>query len=159
VAILDTRKTTPLWRDLEKAAVVCGGGANHRFGLFDRVMIKDNHVACWAAQQAGDLAAAVAQARAAYPDLLVEVEVDRLEQLDAVLPERPDWVLLDNMTPQQVREGVARCRGIARVEVSGGITLETVAAFAAAEPDAISVGALTHSVVAADVGLDWESAS
>jgi nicotinate-nucleotide pyrophosphorylase (carboxylating) len=102
---------------------------------------------------------AVAQARAIYPHLLVEVEVDRLDQLDTVLPERPDWVLLDNMTPQQVREGVARCRGIARVEVSGGITLETVAAFAAAEPDAISVGALTHSAVAADVGLDWASAS
>jgi nicotinate-nucleotide pyrophosphorylase (carboxylating) len=156
VQILDTRKTTPLLRALEKYAVVCGGGANHRFGLFDRVMMKDNHLAFWAAATGAGLDAALAAARQAYPELAVEVEVDRLEQLDEVLPSKPDWVLLDNMTPEQVRICVERCRGICKVEVSGGITLETVAHYADTGADAISVGALTHSVTAIDFGLDWE---
>ena len=151
VALLDTRKTTPGWRALEKAAVVCGGGVNHRMGLYDAIMIKDNHVALWGG---GSIADAVRAARAAFPALKIEVEVDTLEQLEAVLPAKPDWVLLDNMTPETLTEAVKLCDGHCQTEASGGITLETIGAIAATGVDAVSVGALTHAAVAIDLGLD-----
>jgi nicotinate-nucleotide pyrophosphorylase (carboxylating) len=151
MAVLDTRKTTPGWRQLEKAAVVCGGGVNHRMGLYDAVMIKDNHVALWGG---GSIADAVVRARRCFPKLKIEVEVDRLDQLREVLPVQPDWVLLDNMAPGLLREAVALCKGVCRTEASGGITLETMGEMAATGVDAVSVGALTHSAVAVDLGLD-----
>ncbi len=154
VAILDTRKTTPTLRRFEKYAVACGGGANHRFGLYDRVMIKDNHLAYWTAS-GGDLPGAVRAVREKYPDLLIEVEVDTLEQLKTLLPVKPDWVLLDNMTPLQLRECVKLCAGVCKTEASGGVTLETVREIAKTGVDAISVGALTHSAPSVDLALDF----
>ena len=151
VALLDTRKTTPGWRALEKAAVRSGGGTNHRMGLYDAIMIKDNHVALWGG---GTIADAVCTTRARFPELKIEVEVDTLEQLEAVLPAEPDWVLLDNMTPETLQEAVKLCDGRCQTEASGGITLETIGAIAATGVDAISVGALTHAAVAIDLGLD-----
>ena len=151
VALLDTRKTTPGWRALEKAAVRSGGGTNHRMGLYDAIMIKDNHVALWGG---GTIADAVCTARARFPELKIEVEVDTLEQLEAVLPAAPDWVLLDNMTPETLQEAVKLCDGRCQTEASGGITLETIGAIAATGVDAVSVGALTHAAVAIDLGLD-----
>ena len=155
LVLLDTRKTTPGWRALEKAAVVCGGGVNHRMGLYDAVMIKDNHLALWGR---GSIVDAVQTARARFPRLKIEVEVDTLDQLREVLDARPDWVLLDNMEPQQLRLGVEMCRGICRTEASGGITLSTIQAVAATGVDAVSVGALTHSAGSIDLGLDVEDA-
>ena len=151
MAVLDTRKTTPGWRALEKAAVVCGGGVNHRMGLFDAVMIKDNHLALWGG---GSIAKAVQTARMRFPGLKIEVEVDTLDQLREVLMAQPDWVLLDNMEPERLRQAVEMCRGGCRTEASGGITLSTIEAVAATGVDAVSVGALTHSAVAIDLGLD-----
>ena len=151
VALLDTRKTTPGWRALEKAAVRSGGGTNHRMGLYDAIMIKDNHVALWGG---GTIADAVCTARARFPELKIEVEVDTLEQLEAVLPAEPDWVLLDNMTPETLQEAVKLCDGRCQTEASGGITLETIGAIAATGVDAVSVGALTHAAAAIDLGLD-----
>ena len=151
MALLDTRKTTPGWRALEKAAVVCGGGTNHRMGLYDAIMIKDNHVALWGG---GTIADAVTTARAQFPALKIEVEVDTLEQLEAVLPAGPDWVLLDNMTPETLKKAVKLCDGRCQTEASGGITLETIGAIAATGVDAVSVGALTHAAAAIDLGLD-----
>jgi nicotinate-nucleotide pyrophosphorylase (carboxylating) len=151
-AIGDTRKTTPGLRALEKAAVRAGGGRNHRFGLDDAVLIKDNHM-----QLAGGPAAAVRRARATVGHLVkIEVEVDTLAQLDAVLPERPDAVLLDNMDPETLRAAVARIDGRAVAEASGTITLETAPAIAATGVDLISAGWLTHSAPALDVGLDFD---
>ena len=151
MALLDTRKTTPGWRALEKAAVVCGGGTNHRMGLYDAIMIKDNHVALWGG---GTIADAVTAARAKFPALKIEVEVDTLEQLEAVLPAMPDWVLLDNMSPEKLKKAVELCDGRCQTEASGGISLETIGAIAATGVDAVSVGALTHAAVAIDLGLD-----
>jgi nicotinate-nucleotide pyrophosphorylase (carboxylating) len=151
MALLDTRKTTPGWRALEKAAVVCGGGTNHRMGLYDAIMIKDNHIALWGG---GTIADAVCTARAKFPTFKIEVEVDTLDQLEAVLPAQPDWVLLDNMTPEQLIKAVALCEGRCQTEASGGITLETIGAIAATGVDAVSVGALTHSAGSVDLGLD-----
>lgn len=165
--IYDTRKTTPGWRRLEKYAVRCGGGMNHRTGLFDAVLIKDNHLAL-AAADAANPASAVRKARqfvaemlgdpSAAAQIIVEVEVDTLDQLREVLPAGPDIVLLDNMTPDQLREAVAlRDKSAANIELeaSGGVHLETVRAIAESGVDRISVGALTHSAVALDIGLDW----
>lgn len=154
VQILDTRKTTPGLRLFEKYAVVCGGGCNHRFGLFDRVLIKDNHLAHWV-REGGTLAAAVETARAAYPDLLIEVEVDTVEQLREVLPARPDWILLDNMPPLVLRECVKLCEGICKTEASGGVTLKTIREIAKTGVSAVSVGALTHSAPSIDLALDF----
>ena len=151
VALLDTRKTTPGWRALEKAAVVCGGGVNHRMGLYDAIMIKDNHLALWGG---GTIADAVRTAREKFPTIKIEVEVDTLEQLEAVLPAKPDWVLLDNMTPETLKKAVKLCDGHCQTEASGGITLETIGAIAATGVDAVSVGALTHAAAAVDLGLD-----
>jgi nicotinate-nucleotide pyrophosphorylase (carboxylating) len=153
--ILDTRKTAPGLRSLDKRAVAAGGGTNHRMGLADAILIKDNHVAL-----AGGIVPAVEAARAALPGLPVEIEVDDLAQLDAALGTQADTILLDNMTPALLRRAVARTNGRARLEASGGITLDTVRAVAETGVDAISVGALTHSVTALDVSLEvhpWQS--
>jgi nicotinate-nucleotide pyrophosphorylase (carboxylating) len=147
--ILDTRKTAPGLRALDKHAVLCGGGRNHRAGLDDAVLIKDNHVAV-----AGGVVPAVRAMRAYRPDLPVEVEVDTLEQLDEALTERAEMILLDNMTNAQLREAVRRTAGQAWLEASGGITLATARAIAETGVDALSVGALTHSVRALDVALE-----
>jgi len=154
VLILDTRKTTPTLRTFEKYSVVCGGGTNHRYGLFDRVLIKDNHLAHWT-REGGSLAGAVTEARKKHPEMLVEVEVDTVEQLKAVLTAKPDWVLLDNMLPAKLRQCVKLCAGISKTEASGGVNLKTVRAIAQTGVDAISVGALTHSAPSADLALDF----
>lgn len=148
--LLDTRKTTPLWRQWEKAAVRDGGGFNHRFGLFDGILIKDNHVAA-----VGGVAEAVRRARARAPHTLkIEVEVDRLDQLDEALQAGADLVLLDNFTLPMLRRAVAVNRGRALLEASGGITVETVRAVAETGVDLVSCGALTHSAPAVDLSLE-----
>jgi nicotinate-nucleotide pyrophosphorylase (carboxylating) len=154
--ILDTRKTTPGWRRLEKYAVACGGGANHRFGLFDQVLIKDNHLTVLRDARPNPVAVAVCQARVKYPKLRIEVEADSLEQVDQALAAGADVILLDNMSPVQLRMAVQRCKGHARTEASGGVTLAGVRAVADTGVDFISVGALTHSARAVDIGLDFE---
>ena len=152
-AIADTRKTTPGLRALEKAAVRAGGGRNHRFGLDDAVLIKDNHI-----QLTGGPAEAVRRARAAVGHLVkIEVEVDTLDQLAAVLPEGPDAVLLDNMDVHSLRTAVARIDGRAVAEASGTVTLQSAPAIAATGVDLISAGWLTHSAPALDVGLDFDA--
>jgi nicotinate-nucleotide pyrophosphorylase (carboxylating) len=155
--ILDTRKTTPGWRRFEKYAVTCGGGHNHRFGLFDMVLIKDNHLAALQKMKPNAVAAAVQQARAKYPDLKIEVEADTLEQVEQALAAGADLILLDNMNPVQLRLAVQKCRGRAQTEASGGVTLAGVSAIAETGVDFISVGALTHSARAVDIGLDFEN--
>jgi nicotinate-nucleotide pyrophosphorylase (carboxylating) len=150
--IADTRKTTPGLRAVERYAVRVGGGHNHRDNLGAAVLIKDNHIAA-----CGGVAVAIERARAAAPHTArIECEVDTLEQLDEALAAGADVVLLDNMTTSAVVEASRRARGRAMVEASGGITLERVGELARAGVDIISVGALTHSVSAADVGLDFE---
>jgi len=148
VAILDTRKTTPGLRALEKHAVRCGGGRNHRFGLDDGVLVKDNHL-----RAAGSVRAAVESVRATT-DLPVEVECDTLEQVKEALAAGADAILLDNMTLDELRAAVALARGHARLEASGGVTLENVGAIAETGVDEISVGALTHSARSLDVSLE-----
>jgi nicotinate-nucleotide pyrophosphorylase (carboxylating) len=150
--ILDTRKTAPGLRALDKRAVRMGGGTNHRAGLDDAVLIKDNHIAI-----AGGIAAAVAAVRAARPGTPVEVEVDTLEQLDEALAARAETVLLDNMDVATTAGAVRRTAGSARLEASGGVTLETVRRIAETGVDAISVGALTHSVRGLDIALEVQS--
>jgi nicotinate-nucleotide pyrophosphorylase (carboxylating) len=166
--IYDLRKTTPGWRRLEKYAVRCGGGHNHRTGLFDAILIKDNHLAL-AAEKNLSPAAAVERARkfvaeldAQYiaKDLLIEVEIDRLDQLDEVLAAEPDIVLLDNMTPDTLRQAVIRRNAVnpaIELEASGGVSFDTVRQIAESGVDRISVGALTHSSGSLDIGLDWIS--
>ncbi len=153
--ILDTRKTTPGYRALEKYAVRCGGGANHRIGLFDRVMIKDNHRALWARESGtASLAAAVHASRKAYPDLAVEVEVESEKEFMDTIAALPEWILLDNMGPDRLRHFVELNAGRTKLEASGGITLDNVTETAATGVDAISLGCLTHSVKAADLSLE-----
>ncbi len=154
--LLDTRKTTPGWRRLEKYAVACGGGRNHRFGLFDLILIKDNHLAALRHEQPNAIAAAVARARARYPGLKVEVEADHLDQVRQALAAGADTILLDNMTNAQLRESVALVAGRAQTEASGGVNLETIRGIAETGVDFISVGALTHSARAVDIALDFE---
>jgi nicotinate-nucleotide pyrophosphorylase (carboxylating) len=152
--ICDTRKTTPLMRAFEKYAVRCGGGANHRFGLDDAVLIKDNHIAV-----AGGVAPALRAAKAFVGHLTkIEIEVDTLDQLREVLHEGADAILLDNMSPAQLREAVEIVAHAMICEASGGVTLETVAEIAETGVDLISVGALTHSARVLDLGLDIEIA-
>lgn len=156
--LLDTRKTTPGWRILEKYAVACGGGTNHRMGLYDAVMIKDNHLAALSGVADDPLTFAVNQAREKYQNTVeIVIEVDNLEQLTKVLKCEPDVVLLDNMDPDEMREAV-QLRGDKPIllEASGGINLETVRAAAETGVDRISVGALTHSAPALDIGLDYQ---
>jgi nicotinate-nucleotide pyrophosphorylase (carboxylating) len=152
--ILDTRKTTPGWRALEKYAVRCGGGRNHRLGLWDAVMVKDNHLAC--GLSGPELQAAIRQLKANHTEVWVELEADTLEQVRAFLAiEGVDRILLDNMGPSMLTEAVALVAGRVPLEASGGITLERLPAIAATGVDFISVGALTHSAVALDIGLDF----
>jgi nicotinate-nucleotide pyrophosphorylase (carboxylating) len=153
--ILDTRKTTPGWRRFEKYAVTCGGGRNHRQGLFDMVLIKDNHLVALRNEKPNAIAAAVQRARAAWPSLKVEVEADTLDQVVQALAAGADFVLLDNMSPATLRRAVKRVAGRALTEASGGVSLKTARAIAATGVDFISVGALTHSAPAADIALDF----
>jgi nicotinate-nucleotide pyrophosphorylase (carboxylating) len=146
--IRDTRKTTPGLRALEKAAVRAGGGVNHRGNLSDGILLKDNHLGGLS------ISKAVENARAQWPGWSIEVECDDLDQVKEALETGADILLLDNMTPDSVAECVALARGRCLIEVSGGVTLETVAAYAAAGADLIAVGALTHSAPALDIGLD-----
>ncbi|MBW1604264.1 carboxylating nicotinate-nucleotide diphosphorylase [Streptomyces sp. JJ66] len=147
--VRDTRKTTPGLRALEKYAVRCGGGVNHRFSLSDAALVKDNHVVA-----AGGVAAAFRAVREEFPDLPIEVEVDRLDQIEPVLAEGADLILLDNFTPEQTAEAVALAAGRAVLESSGRLTLANAAAYAATGVDYLAVGALTHSTPILDIGLD-----
>ncbi len=150
--IVDTRKTTPGWRDLEKYAVRCGGGANHRRDLSDAVLIKDNHLAACD----GDVRVAVARARESAPEgMVVQVECDTVEQVDAAIAAGAHGVLLDNMSLEDLRESVRTCGTRCFTEASGGVTLETVRAIAETKVDRISIGALTHSAPALDLALDF----
>jgi len=155
--ILDTRKTTPGLRAFEKYAVRCGGGTNHRTGLYDRILIKDNHRHLWNGAGAGDLGAAVREARRCYPDLEIEIEVESEEELLGALTGRPDWVLLDNMPPERMARCVLLIAGRCRAEASGGITLDTVEAVARSGVDAVSLGCLTHTVRSIDLSLEMLS--
>jgi nicotinate-nucleotide pyrophosphorylase (carboxylating) len=153
--ILDTRKTTPGWRRFEKYAVTCGGGRNHRVGLFDRVLIKDNHLAALRDAKPNAVAAAVLSARKKFPKLKVEVEADTLAQVKQAVEARADIVMLDNMSLSELRNAVKLVRTRSETEASGGVTLKTVRAIAKTGVNFISVGAITHSARAVDVGLDF----
>ncbi|MBI2222120.1 MAG: carboxylating nicotinate-nucleotide diphosphorylase [Acidobacteria bacterium] len=149
ITILDTRKTTPTLRALEKYAVRCGGGTNHRFGLFDAILIKDNH-----ARLAGGIGAAVERMRAAARGLPIEVEAQSLADVDAAIAARADIILLDNLTIAEIRDALGRIAGRARTEISGGVTLDRLPELAATGADFVSVGGLTHSAPAADLSLE-----
>lgn len=154
--IVDTRKTTPGLRIIERQAVRNGGGHNHRFSLSDAVMVKDNHLAA-VISQGMSITEALVQMKSRLPHTThVEVEVDRIDQIEAVLAAGVDTIMLDNFTNDELREGVRLIRDHAVVEASGGVTLDTVAAIAETGVDVISVGALTHSVRALDLGLDFQ---
>ena len=155
--ILDTRKTTPGLRVFEKYAVVCGGGTNHRFGMFDRVLMKDNHRRLWRGGDPDALDQAVVAARRRFPGLAVEVEVESLRECASALKARPEWIMLDNMSCADMRKCVAMCRGKARTEASGGITLARARAVAATGVTAISLGCLTHSAGSVDLSLEWRT--
>ncbi len=155
VKILDTRKTTPGLRVIEKYAVACGGGTNHRFGLYDKIMIKDNHRRFWSGGKS--LADAIVAARSKHPDLPVEVEVESLEELLDALRGNPDEVLLDNMSTDLMRQCVDLCKGKCFTEASGGITLANVRSVAETGVDAISLGCLTHAFRSVDLTLEMES--
>jgi nicotinate-nucleotide pyrophosphorylase (carboxylating) len=166
-AIYDTRKTTPGWRILEKYAVRCGGGVNHRFGLYDAVLIKDNHLA-WikaaaGAASCGAFASAIASARSSVPvGTTIEIEVDSLEQLELALAGSPDIILVDNLGPEHIAQAVRRRDAVApqiKLEASGGVNLCSVRALAETGVDRISIGALTHSAPALDLAIDFETAS
>ncbi len=154
--ILDTRKTTPTLRVLEKYAVTCGGGTNHRMGLFDMVLIKDNHRRLWQAAGISNLQGAVAAARAKFPGVPVEVEVESEAELCDALRASPEWIMLDNMTLALMKTCVERCAKRCKLEASGGVSLATVAGIAATGVDAISIGGLTHSAPASDLSLELE---
>ena len=147
--VRDTRKTTPGMRTIEKYAVRMGGGTNHRMNLSDAALIKDNHIAA-----AGGVVAAFAQVRTAYPKAEIEIEVDNLAQLKEVLPQQPDLVLLDNMSPELCAQAVALAKGICKLEASGGISIANARAYAQSGVDYIAIGALTHSAPVFDIGLD-----
>ena len=149
ITVLDTRKTTPTLRALEKYAVAVGGGTNHRVGLFDAVLIKDNHV-----RLAGGVKAAVERARFAQAGRRIEVEAQTLAEVDEALQAGADIVLVDNMETPNIREAVRRARGRARVEISGGVTLDRIPDLAGTGADYVSVGALTHSAPAADISFE-----
>ena len=153
--VLDTRKTTPGYRSLEKYAVRCGGGQNHRQGLYDRVMIKDNHLAFCNEAGVTHIGDTVRLAREKYPDLEIELEVDAVDQLKRALDSNPDWVLLDNMSLEELRECVALCKGRCKTEASGGVNMNTIHDIAATGVEVISVGALTHSAPSIDLALDY----
>jgi nicotinate-nucleotide pyrophosphorylase (carboxylating) len=149
IVVLDTRKTTPTLRALEKYAVRAGGATNHRFGLFDAVLIKDNHIAL-----AGGVRAAVEKSRAKHPGLNIEVEADTLSQVDEAVNAGADVILVDNMSTADIRCAVERVAGRAKIEISGGVTLARVPELAATGADYVSAGALTHSAPAVDISFD-----
>ena len=152
IVVLDTRKTTPTLRSLEKYAVRAGGATNHRVGLFDAVLIKDNHV-----RLAGGVCAAIAQVRERQHGVPIEVEVQTLAELDEALASAAETVLVDNMSTEDIREAVRRAHGRAAIEISGGVTLERIPELAATGADYVSVGALTHSAPAIDISFEIEA--
>lgn len=152
--ILDTRKTTPGLRHLEKYAVAVGGATNHRLGLYDRVMIKDNHRALASMEGPGGITRSVERCRELYPNLQVEVEADTLDEVKEAIESGAEFVLLDNMSNEQMAEAVTLNAGRSLLEASGGITIERLKSIATTGVDFISVGALTHSVISTDIGLD-----
>ena len=154
--ILDTRKTTPGLRVFEKYAVTCGGGTNHRMGMYDRVLMKDNHRRLWKGGDPDELDQAVVAARKAFPKLDVEVEVESLRECASALKAKPEWIMLDNMSCADMKTCVKMCRGISKTEASGGITLERAREVAATGVTAISLGCLTHSAGSVDLSLEWK---
>jgi len=152
--ILDTRKTTPGWRNLEKYAVAVGGAFNHRIGLYDRIMIKDNHRELAGMEGKGGILRSVRRAREMYPQLEVEVEVDSLDELDEALLSGAEYILLDNMDNEQVVKAVGIARNKARLEASGNVTLGRIPSLSETGVDYISSGALTHSVKSSDISMD-----
>lgn len=155
--ILDTRKTTPGLRVFEKYAVTCGGGTNHRMGMYDRVLMKDNHRRLWKGGNPDELDQAVIAARAKFPKLAVEVEVESLRECASALKARPEWIMLDNMSCADMKKCVKMCKGIAKTEASGGITLDRAKEVAACGVTAISLGCLTHSQGSVDLSLEWKA--
>jgi nicotinate-nucleotide pyrophosphorylase (carboxylating) len=151
ITILDTRKTTPTLRALEKYAVRAGGGTNHRAGLDDGILIKDNHI-----RLAGGLAEAVRRMKAADQEMPIEVEAQSLDQVDEAIQSGADVILLDNLTTDQIKDALARIAGRAKVEISGGVTLERIPELARTGADYVSIGALTHSAPAADLSFELE---
>ena len=151
ITILDTRKTTPTLRALEKYAVRAGGATNHRAGLFDAVLIKDNHI-----RLAGGVTAAIERVRRQRPDMPVEIEAERLDQVEEALAAGADTILVDNMPSADIRQAVARARGRAKIEISGGVTLARIPELAATGAEFVSVGALTHSAPAVDISFEIE---
>ena len=149
ITILDTRKTTPTLRELEKYAVRAGGATNHRFGLFDAVLIKDNHIA-----MAGGVRHAIEKVRAHHPEMAIEVEADTLAQVDEALASGADTILVDNMPLNDIRDAVLRCAGRAKIEISGGVTLDRIPQLASTGADYVSAGALTHAAPAVDISFD-----
>ena len=154
--LLDTRKTTPGYRNLEKYAVAAGGATNHRIGLFDRLMIKDNHRELAGLEGAGGIARSVRRGREMYPDLEIEVEADRLEEVQEAIEAGADYILLDNMSNEMMAEAVKMNAGRCKLEASGNITIERLPAIGKLGVDFVSSGALTHSVKAADISMDIE---
>ena len=155
--ILDTRKTTPGLRVFEKYAVLCGGGTNHRMGMYDRVLMKDNHRRLWKGGNPDELDQAVVAARKKFPKLAVEVEVESLRECASALKARPEWIMLDNMSCADMKKCVKMCKGISKTEASGGITLERAKEVAATGVTAISLGCLTHSAGSVDLSLEWRT--
>ena len=155
--ILDTRKTTPGLRVFEKYAVLCGGGVNHRMGMYDRVLMKDNHRRLWKGGDPDELDQAVAASRKAFPRLEVEVEVESIRECASALKSKPEWIMLDNMSIADMKKCVRLCKGISKTEASGGITLERAKEVAATGVTAISLGCLTHSAGSIDLSLEWRA--
>ena len=155
--ILDTRKTTPGLRVFEKHAVTCGGGTNHRMGMYDRILMKDNHRRLWKGGDPDELDQAVVAARKAFPKLAVEVEVESLRECASALKAKPEWIMLDNMSCADMKKCVKMCKGISKTEASGGITLDRAKEVAATGVTAISLGCLTHSAGAVDLSLEWKT--
>src|SRR3954468_1847196 len=157
--VLDTRKTTPGWRRFEKYAVTCGGARNHRIGLYDMVLIKDNHLASLEGPPGEIIRVAVTRARSSYPGLKIEVEADTLDQVRQAAEAGADFILCDNMEPVTLREAVRLVRGRAKTEASGGVNLSSIRGIAETGVDYISVGAMTHSARAVDIALDFAPAA
>ena len=154
--ILDTRKTTPGLRVFEKYAVTCGGGTNHRMGMYDRILMKDNHRRLWKGGNPDELDQAVLAARKAFPKLEVEIEVESLRECESALKAKPEWIMLDNMSCADMKKCVKLCKGISKTEASGGITLDRAKEVAATGVTAISLGCLTHSQGSIDLTLEWK---
>ena len=155
--ILDTRKTTPGLRVFEKYAVLCGGGVNHRLGMYDRILMKDNHRRLWKGGDPDELDQAVHASRKAFPRLEVEVEVETLRECASALKAKPEWIMLDNMPIAEMKKCVKLCKGVSKTEASGGITLDRAKEVAATGVTAISLGCLTHSAGSVDLSLEWRT--